>query len=80
MAIAKLVEEDPLRVNTDHETGQVILRGMGELHLEIIIDRLRREFKVEINQGAPRWPTKNRSPSRLNIRKCTRSRRWSQFA
>jgi elongation factor G len=54
MGIAKLVEEDPtLRVNTDHETGQVILRGMGELHLEIIIDRLRREFKVEINQGAP---------------------------
>jgi elongation factor G len=54
MAIGKLVEEDPtLRVNTDHETGQVILRGMGELHLEIIIDRLRREFKVEINQGAP---------------------------
>jgi elongation factor G len=54
MAIAKLVEEDPtLRVNTDHETGQTILRGMGELHLEIIIDRLKREFKVEINQGAP---------------------------
>ncbi len=54
MAISKLVEEDPtLRVNTDQETGQVILRGMGELHLEIIIDRLRREFKVEINQGAP---------------------------
>lgn len=54
MAISKLVEEDPtLQVNTDHETGQTILRGMGELHLEIIIDRLRREFKVEINQGAP---------------------------
>jgi len=54
MAISKLVEEDPtLRVNTDQETGQTILRGMGELHLEIIIDRLRREFKVEINQGAP---------------------------
>jgi len=54
MAIAKLVEEDPtLRVNTDQETGQVILRGMGELHLEIIIDRMKREFKVEINQGAP---------------------------
>ena len=54
MAISKLVEEDPtLRVNTDQETGQVILRGMGELHLEIIIDRLKREFKVEINQGAP---------------------------
>ncbi|MFA0962579.1 elongation factor G [Roseivirga sp. BDSF3-8] len=54
MAIAKLVEEDPtLQVNTDEETGQTILRGMGELHLDIIIDRLRREFKVEINQGAP---------------------------
>jgi elongation factor G len=54
MAIAKLVEEDPtLRVSTDQETGQTILRGMGELHLEIIIDRMRREFKVEINQGAP---------------------------
>ncbi|MGB3182294.1 MAG: elongation factor G [Cyclobacteriaceae bacterium] len=54
MAIAKLVEEDPtLVVNTDEETGQTILRGMGELHLDIIIDRLKREFKVEINQGAP---------------------------
>jgi len=54
MAIAKLIEEDPtLRVNTDEETGQTVLRGMGELHLEIIIDRLKREFKVEINQGAP---------------------------
>jgi elongation factor G len=54
MAIAKLVEEDPtLRVNTDEDTGQTILRGMGELHLEIIVDRMRREFKVEINQGAP---------------------------
>ena len=54
MAISKLVEEDPtLRVNTDEETGQTILRGMGELHLEIIVDRMRREFKVEVNQGAP---------------------------
>ena len=54
MALSKLVEEDPtLKVHTDQETGQTILRGMGELHLEIIIDRLRREFKVEINQGAP---------------------------
>jgi elongation factor G len=54
MAIAKLIEEDPtLKVNTDPETGQTVLRGMGELHLEIIIDRMRREFKVEINQGAP---------------------------
>jgi elongation factor G len=53
-AITKLVEEDPtLRVETDQETGQTVLRGMGELHLEIIIDRMRREFQVEINQGAP---------------------------
>jgi len=54
VAISKLVEEDPtLSVRTDQETGQTVLRGMGELHLEIIIDRLKREFKVEINQGAP---------------------------
>jgi len=54
MAIAKLIEEDPtLTVNTDEETGQTILRGMGELHLDIIMDRLKREFKVEVNQGAP---------------------------
>ncbi len=54
MAIAKLVEEDPtLRVRTDEDTGQTILSGMGELHLEIIVDRMRREFKVEINQGNP---------------------------
>lgn len=54
MAIAKLVEEDPtLRVKTDEETGQTVLSGMGELHLDIILDRMRREFKVEVNQGAP---------------------------
>ena len=54
MAISKLVEEDPtLRVRTDEETGQTILSGMGELHLEIIVDRMKREFKVEVNQGAP---------------------------
>ena len=54
MAITKLVEEDPtLQVETNEETGQTVLKGMGELHLEIIIDRLKREFKIEINQGAP---------------------------
>jgi len=54
VAISKLVEEDPtLQVQTDHETGQTVLRGMGELHLDIIMDRLKREFKVEVNQGAP---------------------------
>ncbi len=52
--LSKLAEEDPtFRVNTDPDSGQTVIRGMGELHLEIIIDRLRREFKVECNQGAP---------------------------
>ena len=54
IAISKLIEEDPtLRVKTDEDTGQTVLSGMGELHLEIIVDRMRREFKVEVNQGAP---------------------------
>ncbi|MDO5416898.1 MAG: elongation factor G [Lachnospiraceae bacterium] len=54
VALAKLAEEDPtFRVHTDHETGQTIISGMGELHLEIIVDRLLREFNVEANVGAP---------------------------
>lgn len=54
MALSKLSEEDPtFTVKLDHETGQTIISGMGELHLEVIVDRLRREFNVEINQGAP---------------------------
>lgn len=54
VSLGKLSEEDPtFQVKTDEETGQTIISGMGELHLEIIVDRLRREFKVEINQGAP---------------------------
>jgi elongation factor G len=53
-ALGKLTTEDPsFRVNTDEETGQTLIRGMGELHLEIIVDRLRREFKVECNVGRP---------------------------
>jgi len=53
-ALAKLAEEDPtFTVNMDEDTGQTVISGMGELHLEVIIDRLKREFKVEINQGAP---------------------------
>ncbi|MBP7510289.1 MAG: elongation factor G [Bacteroidia bacterium] len=54
MALAKLAEEDPtFKVHTDEDSGQTVISGMGELHLEIIVDRLKREFKVEINQGAP---------------------------
>ncbi|MFM2207719.1 MAG: Vegetative protein 19 [Bacteroidota bacterium] len=54
VGLGKLSEEDPtFRVKSDEETGQTIISGMGELHLEIIIDRLKREFKVEVNQGAP---------------------------
>lgn len=54
MALAKLAQEDPsFRVHTDEETGQTIISGMGELHLEIIVDRMKREFKVEANVGAP---------------------------
>lgn len=54
VALSKLAEEDPtFKVKTDEDTGQTIISGMGELHLEIIVDRLKREFKVECNQGAP---------------------------
>ncbi len=54
MSLGKLAEEDPtFRVSFDDQTGQTIIAGMGELHLEILVDRLRREFKVECNQGAP---------------------------
>src|SRR5207249_11115829 len=54
IALAKLSEEDPtFRVHTDAETAQTIISGMGELHLEIIVDRMKREFKVDANVGAP---------------------------
>ena len=54
IALAKLAEEDPtFRVATDEDTGQTVISGMGELHLDILVDRMRREFKVECNQGAP---------------------------
>jgi elongation factor G len=54
LALNRLAQEDPsFRVSTDHESGQTIIKGMGELHLEILVDRMRREFKVEANVGAP---------------------------
>ena len=54
MALAKLAEEDPtFTVSTDEASGQTIISGMGELHLDIIVDRLKREFKVEVNEGQP---------------------------
>ena len=54
LALQKLAEEDPtFKVHTDHETGQTVIAGMGELHLDVIVDRMKREFKVEANVGAP---------------------------
>ena len=54
LALSKLSEEDPtFKIKTDHETGQTVISGMGELHLEILVDRLKREFKVEANTGQP---------------------------
>ena len=67
-ALAKLAEEDPtFRVSTNEETGQTIIAGMGELHLEIIVDRLLREFKVEANVGAPQVAYKEGITKEVNI-------------
>ena len=67
--LAKLAEEDPtFRVNTDLDSGQTIIRGMGELHLEILVDRLRREFKVECNQGAPQVAYKEAISQSVELR------------
>jgi elongation factor G len=69
IGLSKLAEEDPtFRVNTDQETGQTIIRGMGELHLEIIVDRLRREFKVECNQGKPQVAYKEAIKGTVELR------------
>ena len=67
IALAKLAEEDPtFRAYTDEETGQTIIAGMGELHLEIIVDRLLREFKVEANVGAPQVAYKETVRKKVN--------------
>ena len=69
LALSKLAEEDPtFQVKTDEDSGQTIISGMGELHLDIIIDRLRREFKVECNQGAPQVAYKEAISSSTNHR------------
>jgi elongation factor G len=71
MALNRLSEEDPtFRVYTDQETGQTIIKGMGELHLEVIVDRMRREYKVEANQGKPQVSYRETitSPSDIDTR------------
>jgi len=69
VALGKLSEEDPtFQVKTDDETGQTVISGMGELHLEILVDRLKREFKVEANQGAPQVNYKESLTGRIEHR------------
>jgi elongation factor G len=69
MGLAKLAEEDPtFRVQTNEDTGQTVISGMGELHLDIIVDRLRREFKVECNQGRPQVSYKEAITKSVELR------------
>ena len=69
MALNKLAEEDPtFKVSTNEDSGQTIISGMGELHLEILVDRLKREFKVEVNEGAPQVAYKERITATVDHR------------
>lgn len=69
VALEKLAEEDPtFKVNVDEDSGQTVIRGMGELHLDILMDRLKREFKVECNQGAPQVAYKETITASVNHR------------
>ena len=68
IALSKLAEEDPtFKVHTNHETGQTIIAGMGELHLDIIVDRLKREFKVECNVGKPQVAYKETIKNKVRV-------------
>src|SRR5690625_5581945 len=67
VALGKLAQEDPsFQVKTDEETGQTIISGMGELHLDILVERMRREFKVDANIGKPQVAYRDRKSTRLN--------------
>jgi elongation factor G len=80
-ALAKLAEEDPtFQVKTDEASGQTIISGMGELHLDIIVDRLRREFKVEVNQGQPQVEYKESLMLLLTTEKFTKNKLVVKFA
>jgi elongation factor G len=76
IALGKLAEEDPsFRVNTDEETGQTIISGMGELHLEILVDRMKREFKVEAEVGAPQVAYRETIKNAVKLQKSI----WEMF-
>mgnify|MGYP002230805577 CR=1 FL=1 len=75
--LAKLAEEDPtFTVKTDEQSGQTIISGMGELHLDIIIDRLKREFKVECNQGKPQVNYKEAITKTVELREVYKKTVW----
>ena len=81
IALGKLAEEDPtFTVKSDHETGQTVISGMGELHLDIIVDRLRREFGVDINQGAPQVNYKESITGSYQLREVFKKHGRGKFA
>ena len=79
IALGKLAQEDPsFRVHTDEESGQTIIEGMGELHLEIIVDRLINEFKVDANVGRPQVAYRETLKTQLSTKVNISSNRWSR--